>query len=75
LILHWEKAKRKKNDRYDSLPLSPKALNNNVMAGLLTYSPIGMPSRRVTRQWPKDNPGVKRAYSSGTVRDFHPVPF
>ena len=55
---------------------NPKALNYKTMAGLLTYSPSGrLPvatERTVAIGCPKV---IIRAYSSGTVRDLHPVPF
>jgi len=55
---------------------SPKAMNNIcAMAGLLTYSPFARPSHPlVSGQWQWLGYGFG-AYSCGTVRDLHPVPF
>ena len=54
---------------------TPRKLMTKSMAGLLTYSGNrGLPNRH--NQWLSSILGTSTgAYSSGTVRDFHPIPF
>jgi hypothetical protein len=59
-------------------PYSSKALNHTDLAGLLTYSFFRgcLPVFRAGRQWRGYCPeGCGGAYSSGSVQDFHLIPF
>ena len=53
-----------------------ESLNTYRMAGFLTYPHSGRPSRFFMKQWQRYLAGMLyRAYSSGSVQDFHLIPF
>ena len=70
-----ERKMRNKTNQVLFVAFYPKALNSQAKAGLLTCSLFRRPSHPTQADSGEDDRKSIRTYSSGTVQDFHLIPY